>query len=72
MRKVDGCWTYTQLPQCLAPGNYLLRAEILALHLAQYAGQAQFFLSCAQINVVGGGGSWTGSNHVKFPGKLAV
>jgi hypothetical protein len=39
------------------------------MHEASNLGGAQFYISCAQINVVGGG-SWTGSNHVKFPGKL--
>lgn len=39
-----------------APGQYLLRAEHLALHTASSVGAAQFYISCAQINVVGSGG----------------
>lgn len=36
-------WVYFNMPSCIAPGQYLLRVEILALHSASYAGQAQFY-----------------------------
>jgi len=42
------------IPACIAPGQYLLRAEIIALHAAGSSGGAQFYMECAQINVVGG------------------
>ncbi|KAL8403898.1 hypothetical protein RB594_008957 [Gaeumannomyces avenae] len=56
-----------RIPQCIAPGQYLLRAEMLALHGASSPGGAQFYMECAQINVVGGTGTKTPST-VSFPG----
>ncbi|KAL2022394.1 hypothetical protein VTK56DRAFT_5461 [Thermocarpiscus australiensis] len=56
-----------RIPQCIAPGQYLLRAEMLALHAASSYPGAQFYMECAQINVVGGTGSKTPST-VSFPG----
>ncbi len=41
------------LPTGLAPGYYLVRPEILALHFA-YKGDPQFYLGCAQVFVQGG------------------
>jgi cellulase len=62
-------WTNVTLPLCLASGNYLIRSEVYSLHDAgPLGGGTQHFLSCAQLNVVDGG-SWTGSNFVKFPGE---
>ncbi|KAK1771199.1 glycoside hydrolase [Phialemonium atrogriseum] len=60
-------WTYLTLPECIAPGHYLLRVEILALHSAKSQGAAQFYQSCAQINV-SGSGTFTPSSTVTFPG----
>lgn len=45
------------IPKCIANGQYLLRAEMIALHAAGSAGQAQLYMECAQINVVGGSGA---------------
>ncbi|GAB1314743.1 Endoglucanase II [Madurella fahalii] len=59
-----------KIPECIAPGQYLLRAEMLALHGAQSPGGAQFYMECAQINVVGGSGSKTPST-VSFPGAYS-
>jgi len=67
----SGGWAYVTLPQCLAPGNYLLRAEALALHSAYNQGGAQFYPGCVQINVQGSG-SWTGSNLLAFPGAYSA
>ncbi|TRM58514.1 glycoside hydrolase [Schizophyllum amplum] len=41
------------LPDTLAPGAYLLRHEVIALHEANKKGGAQFYPSCAQIKVSG-------------------
>lgn len=60
-------WTYFNLPSCIAPGQYLMRVEIIALHSAKNQGQAQFYQSCAQINV-SGSGTFTPSSTVSFPG----
>jgi cellulase len=58
------------IPKCIANGQYLLRAEILALHSAGGLGSAQFYMECAQINVTGGtGGS---PSTVSFPGAYSA
>jgi hypothetical protein len=66
-RRQDGTWEQQEimnggvarasLPSNLAPGNYLVRHEILALHLATNPGGAEFYAGCAQLRV---GGSETG------------
>lgn len=54
------------LPENLAPGNYLLRHEIIALHLAP---KAEFYPSCTQIKVGGNkNGVPKASELVSFPG----
>jgi lytic cellulose monooxygenase (C1-hydroxylating) len=62
-----GGWQDFTLPSCIAPGQYLVRAEIIALHSAKNQGQAQFYMGCAMINVSGSGTS-TGGQTVSFPG----
>ncbi|KAL2024932.1 hypothetical protein VTK56DRAFT_3631 [Thermocarpiscus australiensis] len=56
------------IPRRLQHGDYLLRAEHIALHSASTAGGAQFYLSCAQITVSGGSGTYSPLNLVSFPG----
>jgi hypothetical protein len=60
------------IPSTLAPGNYLLRHEIIALHLATSIGGAEFYPACAQIRV---GGSQTGAPQprelVSLPGAYS-
>ncbi|OTA62363.1 lytic polysaccharide monooxygenase [Hypoxylon sp. EC38] len=60
-------WHYFTMPQCIAPGDYLMRVELIALHGAQMQGQAQFYMECAQIRITGSGTN-SGSNFVSFPG----
>lgn len=60
-------WVKFKLPTCIADGDYLLRVEALALHSAYSQGGAQFYTSCAQIRVTGGGSTQPGST-VRFPG----
>ncbi|KAK2768725.1 hypothetical protein FQN54_000581 [Arachnomyces sp. PD_36] len=55
------------LPAQTPPGEYLLRAEGLALHAAHKKDQAQFYIGCAQINVTGEG-TGTPGPLVEFPG----
>ncbi|KAF5384058.1 hypothetical protein D9615_003146 [Tricholomella constricta] len=43
------------VPKSLSSGQYLVRIESIALHGAGSAGGAQFYISCGQINVTGGG-----------------
>ncbi|KAK6501261.1 hypothetical protein TWF481_009102 [Arthrobotrys musiformis] len=66
----NGGWWYANLPSCLAPGDYLARAELIALHSAYSSQGVQFYTSCAQIRV-SGSGSWTGSNFLSFPGSYS-
>jgi cellulase len=44
----NGGWHYFNMPSCVAPGDYLMRVELIALHSAQTQGQAQFYMECAQ------------------------
>lgn len=55
------------IPKSLPASDYLLRIEHIALHMASQVGGAQFYLSCAQIKVTGGGNG-TPSPLVSFPG----
>lgn len=41
-------WHNFTMPSCVAPGEYLMRAELIALHGAQNVGGAQFYMECAQ------------------------
>ncbi|RPA78888.1 hypothetical protein BJ508DRAFT_416250 [Ascobolus immersus RN42] len=68
----NGGWTYFNIPTCVAPGNYLMRVEIIALHNAPRQGGAQFYMECAQINVTGGGSNNGQSNTVSFPGGYSA
>ena len=61
-----------KIPQCLQNGDYLLRAEHIGLHSAGSAGGAQFYISCAQITVNGGTGSYAPKNLVSFPGAYSA
>lgn len=55
------------IPSCIPAGDYLLRAEHIGLHGASSPGGAQFYISCAQLTVTGGG-STEPSAKVAFPG----
>lgn len=59
------------IPACIPPGDYLLRAEHIALHTAGSEGGAQFYVSCAQLSVTGGG-STEPSDKVGFPGAYSA
>ncbi|KAG8792981.1 hypothetical protein FRC12_004256 [Ceratobasidium sp. 428] len=58
------------IPSDIAPGNYLIRAEVIALHVAGSVGGAQLYMSCYQINVTGGGSAYPST--VKFPGAYSA
>ena len=47
-------WTLT-IPESLAPGNYVLRHEIIALHSAGQENGAQAYPQCINIEVTGSG-----------------
>jgi cellulase len=44
-----------QIPSSVAPGQYVLRHEIIALHSANNANGAQFYPQCINIEVTSGG-----------------
>ncbi|KAF8579725.1 lytic polysaccharide monooxygenase [Ramaria rubella] len=58
--------TFT-LPKALPSGQYLVRMEAIALHVASTFGGAQFYISCGQVQVTGGG-SGTPGPLVSIPG----
>lgn len=58
--------TFT-VPRNLPSGQYLVRMEAIALHVAQSFGGAQFYISCGQVEVTGGG-SGTPGPLVSIPG----
>ncbi|KAF8880640.1 glycoside hydrolase family 61 protein [Infundibulicybe gibba] len=81
-RKANGEWAQADLmngakaevtlPSNIAPGNYLIRHEIIALHLATAPGGAEFYASCTQLKV---GGNQKGvpaaSELVSLPGAYS-
>jgi hypothetical protein len=47
-------YTYT-IPKCISNGEYLLRIESIGIHNPYPSGLPQFYVSCAQVKVTGGG-----------------
>ena len=67
----DNCGRFPfTVPSSLPSGDYLIRAEVIALHTASSAGGAQFYMSCFQISVSGGSGSVP--SGVRFPGAYSA
>lgn len=59
----------SDIPACIPSGQYLLRAEMIALHAASSTAGAQLYMECAQINIVGGtGGTALPSTTYSIPG----
>lgn len=56
------------IPTNIPNGDYLLRAEVLALHTAGSSGGAQSYPACYQITVTGGTGTAIPTPNAKFPG----
>ena len=57
------------IPPQIAPGNYLLRSELIALQLAVSVGGAEFYPGCIQLSIGGSGtGAPTSSEEYTFPG----
>ncbi|KAI1412746.1 carbohydrate-binding module family 1 protein [Hypoxylon sp. FL1857] len=74
----DGVWGTTKvinnqgqqpitIPDCIPDGQYLLRAEMIALHGASSPNGAQFYMECAQINISGGKATKTPTTY-SLPG----
>ena len=69
LTEVDGGVAPVTLPSNIAPGQYLIRHEIIALHLANQKGGAEFYPSCAQLRIGGNGTSTPSANElVSLPG----
>ncbi|KAJ7245650.1 glycosyl hydrolase family 61-domain-containing protein [Mycena haematopus] len=65
------------IPAETPSGQYLIRVEHIALHVASTFGGAQFYLSCAQVEVWqpdshNSGGTGTPGPLVSFPGAYTV
>ena len=55
------------IPECIKPGYYLVRHEIIALHSAYSYPGAQFYPGCHQLKVTGGANT-TPTGLVAIPG----
>jgi len=69
-----GTWdmksTYSfNLPSCIPAGDYLVRIQSLAIHNPYPGGTPQFYVSCAQVTVTGGGSTDLGPK-VTIPGFI--
>ncbi|KIK64050.1 glycoside hydrolase family 61 protein [Collybiopsis luxurians FD-317 M1] len=66
---MNGAFTNVTLPSTLAPGNYLIRHEIIALHLATSLNGMEFYPACVQVQVSGNGTGIAADNEtVLLPG----
>ncbi|KAK3694166.1 glycoside hydrolase family 61 protein [Podospora appendiculata] len=63
-----GSYTFS-IPTCIPSGDYLLRIQALGIHNPWPAGIPQFYISCAQISIAGGG-STTPSPTALIPGAF--
>jgi hypothetical protein len=62
-----------KIPAGIQNGHYILRHEIVALHLADKKGGAEFYTSCIQVNVKGGSSAKVSTTPtVKFPGGYSA
>ena len=58
------------IPANTPDGEYLLRVEQIALHMASQPNQAQFYIACSQIQITGGGSGNPGP-LVSLPGAYS-
>ncbi|KAI2473222.1 glycoside hydrolase family 61 protein [Annulohypoxylon bovei var. microspora] len=63
---MTGSYSYT-IPKCIPDGEYLLRIQSLAIH--NPGGVPQFYISCGQVKVSGGGSS-SPTPAAKIPGAF--
>ena len=71
MSAIDAKQVTFTVPKATPSGEYLVRIEHIGLHVAQSSGAAQFYISCGQVNVTGGG-SGTPGPLVAFPGAYSA
>ncbi|KAH6624084.1 glycoside hydrolase [Chaetomium sp. MPI-SDFR-AT-0129] len=60
-----------KIPSKIPAGDYLVRAEAIALHTAGQTGGAQFYMSCYQVRINGGSDGQLPAG-VKFPGAYSA
>ncbi|KAK4041098.1 glycoside hydrolase [Parachaetomium inaequale] len=60
-----------KIPSKIPAGDYLVRAEAIALHTAGQSGGAQFYMSCYQVKIAGGEGGQLPAG-VKIPGAYSA
>ncbi|KAK4448366.1 glycosyl hydrolase family 61-domain-containing protein [Podospora aff. communis PSN243] len=65
--KLDGSYT-ANIPSCIPDGEYLIRIQSLGIHNPWPAGIPQFYISCAQVKVTGGGSASPAT--VSIPGAF--
>ncbi|PPR03690.1 hypothetical protein CVT24_007411 [Panaeolus cyanescens] len=65
---MSGATAKATIPQGLAPGNYIVRHEIIALHLATSRRGAEFYPGCVAVRVVGNGNGRLSGDTARFPG----
>lgn len=62
-------WTST-IPASLAPGEYFIRHELLAIHTSN---QPQFYPECAQLVITGSGSATPSGQYLaKLPGAYKM
>lgn len=66
LRENKGKMTF-KLPTDITPGNYLMRAELIALHEGHELNGAQPYVGCFEVTM-GGSGTVNPSNLVSIPG----
>ena len=66
--KLPGSYSF-QIPSCIPAGDYLIRIQQLGIHNPWPAGIPQFYISCAQVTVTGGGSGNPGPT-VSIPGAF--
>ncbi|QRW02342.1 glycoside hydrolase family 61 protein [Ceratobasidium sp. AG-Ba] len=59
------------VPEAIEDGEYIMRHELIALHLADKKGGAEFYSSCFNLKVSGGTGT-NPSATAKFPGTYSA
>ena len=58
------------IPKTLRPGNYLVRHEIISIHIAN---QPQWYPECAHLEIKGNGTSYPGKEYLaKIPGVWSM
>jgi lytic cellulose monooxygenase (C1-hydroxylating) len=68
LARQNATWTVS-IPSSIAPGEYLLRHEILGLHVAGKRMGAQFYPTCVQVKVSGSGSA--NPKGVALPGAYS-